>query len=426
MQDNFDDLKKLGIEDPNDPKQIDDAYNTLINKPVEAADMLKVDKELKETLTDEQVDEISKTVEEAGGADTEAIRNAEKEAEGEHEGYDTEVDVSVNPETGDKNVSPVDFSDCYITETFDEFIANHANDEIEMKITDDGVGSVIENMAGSGAEAAELSMFVDCLKQYKEGNVNAQEAYRCMPTILREFVDEQLKNSNVPRDQIVKYHNTLIKGIINNIIEDAALNNYIIDMNNEMAHIYEEFGKEANKFYEESMQDRIKSLEEFRATLGENEVAKRQAVDDIMLGLKESIEMNELKEAAAKIKIKKFDMEKPEKFVTNFNAKYEKSKYNIQDITLTMRVLFGRVGLSQEDCIIFLIVFCKFCMNYRPTDFKEHTFMYFIISNIIALAVAKDEYSETGKQVIDNIREVIALSRKRNNMPAKEETTNET
>ena len=53
--------------------------------------------------------------------------------------------------------------------------------------------------------------------------------------------------------------------------------------------------------------------------------------------------------------------------------------------------------------------------------------MYYTISNIIALAVAKDEYSETGQKVVDSVKEVIANSRIRNNMPAKEEvTTDET
>ena len=432
MNDNFDDLKRLGIENPNDPEQIEKVYGEVVGNAHDIADAVlgvggkDVRSDLKQTLTDENIEELQK-VAEANNPDKDLMEQAAIEADGEHEGYVVEGRSIVNPETGEKIPDPTIVESPYITETFEEFIANHANDEIEMKITDDGVGLVIQDVTGSEAEAAELSLFVDALKQYQDGNINAQEAYRCMPSVLKEFVDVQLKSANFPHAQLAKYHNTLIKNILDNIISDAAFDNYIIDMNNQMAEIYGEFGKEANKFYEESMAERIKSLEEFKAELTDEDVEKKQAVDDIMAGLNESVEMNELKEAAKKIKIKKFDLEKPERFVSTFNAKYTKSKYNIQNITHTMSILHHKVGLSQEDCLIFLVVFCKFCMNYRPTNFKEHVFMYYTIANIIALAVAKDEYSETGQKVVDSVKEVIANSRIRNNMPAKEEvTTDET
>ena len=72
--------------------------------------------------------------------------------------------------------------------------------------------------------------------------------------------------------------------------------------------------------------------------------------------------------------------------------------------------------IDMEDIRAFIIVFCKFCMNFSPDVLEEHTFMYYFIYNICMMDM-HNETNEESKVFYDeltkNIVKFIELIRKK-------------
>lgn len=86
-------------------------------------------------------------------------------------------------------------------------------------------------------------------------------------------------------------------------------------------------------------------------------------------------------------KIRNIEVKEPEKRVFwNFNSKYEKHKYVINDIRSCPDILDRHLVMYNHiQNTMLCIAFCKYCMNMSPDNMSEHTFMYYFIRNIIAL-----------------------------------------
>ena len=374
-----------------------------INPPKPAFDE---DRDLPTTMSDEDIESVKDVMKEFKDKD---LENAKKEAAGDHEGYETDATIRINSETGEKQIVSTDEDSPFITETFEEFLANHANDEIDLSINDDAVRKTLEEQF-EGTTEMEIIGFISALHEYQSGTKTATETYRYLPKIMQDHINTQYTAMGLPFADRKKYMAPLVKDLLDTFIHESALNKYIIDMNREMDAIYTEFGNEANKFYEESIDEKISSVKEMIEQLEASENPNQeqlQALYDMRDGLHQSISFEEFKAKAPHIKIRHIDMEKPEKVVDRFMMKYKNSKYNIIDLKLIFNILHHH-GISKVDAVIFGVAFCNYCTFFKPTNIKEHVFMYYTITNIISLAAVED-LTDIGTRVLNNVKEVVSI-----------------
>lgn len=395
-----------GVEEPEDEEVIDLDGGSMPPAPKPTI------------MTDEQVEQSAEKLNELSDKDLKLAR--EEAAKGPKEGYTTEADIQVNEETGEKLMIGEGAESPFLEATFDEFVANHANDEIDMSINGEALTTIITDQFPD-VNATEVMDFVEALKKYQDKQISATDAFNAMPKAMQDFYNDSFKLNNIPFSRYNEVRKGFIKDLIENIIHDAALNKYIVDMENQLSQVYKEIGKEANQIYQDSINDKIETLEEYKKAVEEDtehedtKPARLQALDDIIGAMHESYNLDKFKEAVCKLKVKGFDLEKPEKLVRDFDAKYINSKYNIQSLRTIFPVLVKKVGLSHEDAILFGVLLCKYCQNFRPTNLGQHTFMYYLIINILTLAMQgeESEMNEMSKKLIDSIKEVVKIRRDR-------------
>lgn len=106
------------------------------------------------------------------------------------------------------------------------------------------------------------------------------------------------------------------------------------------------------------------------------------------------------------------DIEFYSRFCNDFNAKIKNSKFRINDVFEFGRVLDKMapiIGISNEDVMMFVVLFCKTCQNLDPNDVSDGVFMYYTIRNVLNMehhhlvglgAKDPDEFDQT---IIDNI-----------------------
>lgn len=145
----------------------------------------------------------------------------------------------------------------------------------------------------------------------------------------------------------------------------------------------------------------------------------KQYVTDCLDAMADSYNMDKLKEFAYKCKIKKFQLEKPNKVFDTIHNKYRTpdAKYNIYSLTSALPVLSNHLSLdnyiSAEDAENnttakkFLIAFTRFCMNFDVENTYQRTYMYYTLYYIYLLTTYKGiAYDKFAKPFLTNVVEV--------------------
>lgn len=115
---------------------------------------------------------------------------------------------------------------------------------------------------------------------------------------------------------------------------------------------------------------------------------KTEEADKLLVlydNMEESLHLSKFKEFCKRVKIKKYELERPDKVFLNFNRKYFNHRLNINDIRATPNVLNRHIKNNEEGVYKFCIAFCKYCLNFSPDNPAEHVIMYYFVKNILVL-----------------------------------------
>ena len=137
---------------------------------------------------------------------------------------------------------------------------------------------------------------------------------------------------------------------------------------------------------------------------------KRERLNAILDRIEEARNLTELKEFAKTCKIKRYDIERPDKRVyAGFLSKYRDSVNNIYDITIAETVLtrhLAPLGYDKIDVIMLLIAFCRQCQSYSVDNVLEHAYMYYFLYYCVMLDGDKsDKFRNNLIDVIKNVNE---------------------
>ena len=110
------------------------------------------------------------------------------------------------------------------------------------------------------------------------------------------------------------------------------------------------------------------------------------------------------------------ELKKYDRYCTEFNYKYKDTKFKINDVKLLEPTLQRVFKESEYDTFVmrrFVILFCRLTRNLDANNVVEHSFMYYTIKNILSLDYL-DIHSEMYSTIKNNIETVFkAIDKKR-------------
>ena len=398
-------------------------------------------------LNDEEVKIIGEELqEEIKGTDLEKIAELpsnqgveEVPEENREAGEQKMMQVMVDPNTGEhKLVGPaVDDYD----ETFEEMCERLEKTNFDFKLDPVSEKDLLDFIANSKEnsnifaqlinEDPEIGLSADAIQQLMQvvnRKINREDfnVYKALPEEIQTMIDKYALQSGIPviANEGRRFRNELADYLITDFVQGISTEKAVYDFNKEMENMMKESEKEISQITNDYILERNKLLRErIEAIDEEKEPEKRQRGMEMLAQIDEAYNLTKLKEFAKKCKIKKFDLEKPNRIYESLLSKYRESKYNIYDINLAKPILYrhlnqngGEEEYSANDIHAFLICFCKQCLNMKVDNALENLYMYNVIFNIIWLDIKKKAQNEEEYQdgFLANVKEVIENLRQRN------------
>lgn len=334
------------------------------------------------------------------------------------QGEDKLVNVSIDPKTGEKTILGPAIEDINnIKNTEEEFFSSLENTNLDTHydIHIEDVKKVSQEETSFGKFDISDESTLELLKVINKYKSEGKIGYKDLPAEVKGIIDKyMLENGMAPGVKVYnEARNEISNMLIDEYINQIEINKWSDDFNIQMEKFSDEMKTEMSPLYQEMNQDREQYLENLIGNLTDE--SKKEKAEAVLDSIKDAFSLNRLKEAAPRIKVKKFDIEKPQREYTSLLGKYVNTQYHIYDLFMVTNVLHRHLQklklIEPEDnttSIKFIIAFCKFCKNYKTTVTEEHAFMYFVTYNIILLDIYIGEtYDKYSSEFLANVLEVV-------------------
>lgn len=263
-------------------------------------------------------------------------------------------------------------------------------------------------------------------KVRKKENINI---YATLPQSVKDMINKYMLEQGVQgyTVQSNSIRNMLASTLIDEFISNISINKTVDSFNKEMEDLFTKTGEEFSKMYKEYDTERTKYLEAALEKIPEGN-PKRETITKVLDAINDAYKLTRLREAAPRLKIKHFDREKPERLFSAIEFRYKNTQYHIYPFKQVLSVLYKHIApeiektlpedmdeekrhatalaLACSESVDFMILFSKFCMNYKIDVPEQHAFIYYTLYNIMLLDVYKgEEYDEFAKGLVNNIIE---------------------
>lgn len=302
-----------------------------------------------------------------------------------------------------------------------------SKEEEEMEFTPDDIKKSIKDSMFvdddkfqiSDEDTLKLLEIVNKVKAKEKVNIYNELPESVQAMINKYMIDNGVQGFSVQSNSI---RNTLSATLIDEFISNISVDKTVESFNKEMEDLFINTGEEFSKMYKEYDSERTKYLESALEKIPEGPEGeeKRKTIEKVLDSINDSYKLTRLKEASGKLKIKNFEKEKPEKVFSDFEFKYRDKTYHIYPIKTALKTLANHLekrllkefDMNQTkaavaagiESITFMLLFCKFCRNYKASVPEEHAFMYYTLYNIMLLDIYKGtEYEEFAGGLINNI-----------------------
>lgn len=344
--------------------------------------------------------------------------------ENPEEGYMKEVETVVDPVTGattvlnsnpnnhiatvgkntvdalkDAIVSDMDYSELNLNESDIKKLLESEQEGLEDK----------DKYSISDETVVELLSIINRYKNHE------QIKYKDFPQEIKKYIDQYMKANGYGNNSVQSNtaRNAIVQMMLDDYISKLEINKFEDDVNKNIEDLMKDASKELSGMLHEYNDSKDGYLEEVYNSVEDPE--KKEKVKEIIDACKDGFSLTRLREAAPKIKIKRYDIENPSRMVKGFHTKYLYNQSHIYDLTMCANILGrhliedGYITEAHKDEVNkFILLFCKVCMNYNVNSSKDHAFMYYFTYNIILLDQYKgDDYKEFAGRYLPNVMEVI-------------------
>jgi hypothetical protein len=410
---------------------IDKQYDEMLNNATLSEEDMKKAEEIANSL-DEVVEENDslKMIRDLPS------NNGVSESESTEVGESKKVMVQVNPNTGEHVIATNAEVDNEDHRSFEEAVDDLDIDDLDIdlddspvteeefnKIKDDSskeglIGEMKEDDFNLSPEGVQGLIRVLNMKMKKE----KFNAYKEFPKEIQNMIDNYMKKGGIhtlSKDGKT-FRNMISESLLDEFVSNIQADRMSRDFNKEIESIFEEGAKEIADTVIGFTRERNEAYRKYAEGLEDKE--KKEKILEILDQIEEAYKLDNLKEFAKKCKIKKIELDKPERVYRGMMDKYDASVYNIYDIGLAVPILFRNlnkdedgVAYTDKDIKAFFICFCKQCLNMKPSNVIEHAYMYYVMYNCVIMDINKGENSQVSEEFIKNIKEVINNIRVRNN-----------
>lgn len=446
----------MGTQDTYSKKEFLDLYDKFQKKENEEKD---VREQLDEEAANKAIEEANTLIDSFKGAIDDSIKNVlnyngkteyspfndpdevqetglEDREYTEEETDDTikHMNVEIDPNTGEHKILGYTDKDPF-DKTFDDLVEEinssgdgnpfgtniTSGDVSEYLKSDDAksglLGEVSEVTNKDPDDMLESSTIEELLRLINRKSNGESIPYKDLPDEVKEIVDDYIEKSSgglfksaIPSRNFNGLRNRISAALMSEFTNNIKINKAKNDFAKELEMIYRNTSKDLADANLDYIEDRNKAYREAADQIEDEE--KRERLKAILNRIDDARDITELKEFAKKCKIKKIEIEKYQSRVFNsFLSKYVTSNNNIYDINMALNVLWRHMGqydCTPEDCVKFLILFCKYTANYSVDDPLDHAFMYYVLYNC---AMLDSDKSETFKK---NVAETIRNINQRN------------
>ena len=327
------------------------------------------------------------------------------------------MNVLTDPVTGEQKI--IGEAD-NIDKSFDDIINEINNSDVfdpfntSGPITIDELRSTFDNRPetllldeiiekGTNLDEDELKSLVELInKRIEKQDI---KYFKELPPKSREMIEKYVKNmigssggANITTAKINEFKNDIAEGILDETIMNIRMERGKLDFANQISKLYDDCNTDfdsRNKSYRESL-DKIEDEE------------KRERFKLLLDTIDEAKNLTELKEFSKKCKIKKFDIEKPQRIINSFIHKYENSVNSIYDLNMVAKVLYRHLqpeGYTPNDINALFIAFCKQTQSYDVNDPVQHAYMYYVLYYAVMLDARDSKvYKDNIKEIMNNLR----------------------
>lgn len=300
------------------------------------------------------------------------------------------VNVVYDPETGTRVPSP----EGIVTpdeDAVDKLIHADGDDpQVDYNTTD--VKNYILQQYGQFPDQDE---FVENIIKY-HNKEDLGNLFDLLPKTFQMSLLTRMRDMQIPVSKLESYKQKFAKNFFDSTCADYELEHLNLDFEAAMAQLEQSRKEMSNRIGKEFGAAYVSSLNSYKTSMidlakksrdaGEEE--KAEDYERIASAFDEVYNLNHLEEFAKTVKIKKYEIENPDRVFTTFNSKYYNNKIQINDIRACPKILYHHFKhWSKKLALAVCEVFCKECLNYNPTDAYYHTYMYYFIRNIIAMDV---------------------------------------
>lgn len=367
------------------------------------------------TLTEEEIDEISKTLEDNISEDSKLMRSiCENPPEPEKQGLVPEViDLSVDPYKGKMiNAKPHAEQDGE-QYNMDELIFG----KIRQTYTESTVKELSDMYSITNNDAYRV---LNLIRNTSEDNIDG--LYKKLPLSMRETVDGIIHGES----DLMSDYDKAAKDLLMQFQTDIEIAERTVDLDKIIQSTYADTAKEIGQLTLTSTRDIfLKTLPEevnkLRESDNKEDWDKAAKIVDIVAAYDESYhftaQLKYLSNISQKNRRKIYNLSKYNTVVNAFNDRYRYSTKNIKDIRMILPILYRKLKPSYpwvtENLIkSFIILTCLACDKMSPDNIAEHTYMFYTVQIISLLDFVDERMEEEWKfarQVLDNVVNVLDI-----------------
>ena len=380
-------------------------------------------------LTDEQVEQLNDALEEnaKNNSDIQLIRSfASNQNIDNEEGYNKKANIIIDPNTGENKIVSTEDTDTIDEDSFEKLVKDVEEGKVNVEIdnspiTREELDETLSNVLDDKFNISDESIQVILELANRKMNKEEFNVYKAFPDEIKEMIDKYMGyDDTTPRltnNEIRSLRNSIAESLLDEFIMNVSVQRARTDLNKEVEDLFKQGIKDITEYSVGYTKERNQAYREYVENMEDED--KKKKLTEALDVIDSAYNLDTLKEFAKTCKIKKYDIEQPKKYFRDFLAKYQNSNYNIYDIKLTLPILERKIVDNEKynsaDVIAFLVCFCKYIKNFDTSNILEHTYMYYVIYNIV---IMDSNTSESTKEVSDifaeNIREVIDNLKERN------------
>lgn len=330
-------------------------------------------------LTMEQLEEISKSLDNNRPEEVKRLEEAQAESKLSEE-IETKLfytNVTINNDTGLAELSPVKEN---TAPSLTDVLEGNADLQDTIKMNDQ-TQKDIETLFNIEDESEAL-LIMDILKRGKKGEkIKYEELPRSLKTMASMMA--QVSNKQEATRDIIKF-------ALNNISFEQASADFNDMLQKEMQSI-----PEVIEMYGDSLKDKFENEYKERAEKEENPKIKENLLA-VSREFTESYTFNRIFEFIENnksfVRKLKKEIKRYHRWVTDFNYKYNTSKFSQHNIELIVNPMYRalKTEIDIDDALKVLVLISKVCQNMTPDKVEEHAYMYYIVEHFLALDHIKE------------------------------------